>query len=58
MTPGTRGFPRVAALPVDQILVFANQQIQVGAFLFRKLHENLLALRILEAFTVLLEESL
>src|SRR5438105_508991 len=41
MTPGTRGLSRLAVFPLDQILVFADQQVQVRALFFRKLHEDL-----------------
>src|SRR5260221_4253076 len=58
MTPGTCGFPRAAALPLDETLVFANQQLQVGQLLFREFHENLLALGILEALTVFPEKAM
>ena len=57
MTPGTRRFPRAAALAADQALVLANEQIQVGPLLFRKFHEDLLSFRILEALAVFLEEA-
>ena len=56
MTPGTRRLPRAAALPLDQALVLADQEIQVGALFFGEFHENLLSFRILEAFTVFLEK--
>src|SRR6188768_2099233 len=56
MTPDTSGLPRGAALPRDQALVFANEQIEVGALLFGKLHEDLLPFGVLEPLAVFLEE--
>src|SRR5687768_18055828 len=68
---GRRGSPRAGAggrsrrraraaarpsLPLDQRAIFAHQQVQVFALLVSELEEDLLALGILEALAVLLEE--
>src|SRR5439155_2740808 len=44
-------------LPFDERPVLANEQVEVGALLVGKLEEDLLAVGILEAFAVLLEEA-
>src|SRR6266545_4885336 len=45
-----------ATLPLDQRAVLPDEQVEVLALLVRKLEKDLLALRILEALAVLLEE--
>src|SRR5258705_2484691 len=46
-----------APLPLHERTVFAHQQVEVGAFLVGELEEDLLALRVIEALAVLLEEA-
>src|SRR3954463_16824867 len=55
MTPGICGFPRSPAFPSHKVLVFADQQLEMSALLFGKLHENVLALGVLEPLAILLE---
>src|SRR5437016_14660151 len=45
-----------AALALDERTVLAHQQVEMGALLVRELEEDLLALRVLEALAVFLEE--
>src|SRR2546425_1520092 len=52
-----RGLPR-AALPFDERPVLANEQVEVRALLVGELEEDLLAVGVLEAFAVLLEEAM
>src|SRR5947207_10845047 len=56
MTPGTRGLPRMIALPLDQAFVFADEEIEMLALLLGELHENLFPFGVFEALAVLLEE--
>src|SRR5207237_3189483 len=46
-----------AALALDERAVFAHEQVEVRALFVRELQEDLLALRVLEALAVLLEEA-
>src|SRR5262245_15835048 len=50
-----RGFA-AAALPLHERAVLTHQQVEMGALLVREFQEDLLALRVLEALAVLLEE--
>src|SRR6478609_8490876 len=45
-------------MPLHQRAVLANQQLEMLALFFRELEENALALRILEALAVALEETM
>ncbi len=55
-TPARRLRSRPPTLAAGKALVFADQQLEVLLLFLGKLHENLLAFRIFEALTVLLEE--
>ena len=54
--PTPAGAARPLSLTLGQRAVFANQQIEVLALFRGELEEDLLALRVLEALTVTLEE--
>ena len=58
MTPDTRGLSGAPALALDQILVFANQQLQVRLLFLGEFHEDLLAFGILESLAVFPEEAM
>src|SRR2546427_4813552 len=59
MRPGRLPGERLAAasLPLHERAILAHEQVEVGALLVGELEEDLLALRVLEALTVLLEEA-
>jgi len=51
-------FTRLAAFPLDEILVLTDQELEVLLFFGGELHEDLLAFRILEPFAVFPEETM